>query len=132
MVPRLRESRLRRASPYLLAGMLTVSGTLHFLTPRPFVGIMPPQLPAPYALVYVSGAAELVCAVGLVTPRTRRIAGWATALLLLAVFPANIQMAIASGEHPHTVAYRVLTWLRLPVQLPLIAWAVTVSRRASD
>ena len=131
-MPSLRESRLRRASPYLLAGVLAISGTLHFLTPRPFVGIVPPQLPAPYTLVYVSGAAELACAVGLAMPRTRRIAGWATAALFLVVFPANIQMAIASGEHPHSVVYRALTWLRLPVQLPLIAWAVTVSRRATD
>ena len=74
-------SRLRRASPYLLAGLLTAAGTLHFVLPRPYAEIVPDRLPAPYALVYASGVAELACAAGLVVPRTRRLAGWATALL---------------------------------------------------
>jgi uncharacterized membrane protein len=120
-------SRLRDASPYLLAGLLTVTGTLHFVAPRPFAEIVPEQLPSPYGLVYASGVAELACAAGLVVPRTRRLAGWATALLFVAVFPANVQMALdAAGRSD---AYRWGTYARLPVQVPLVLWAVSVGRR---
>jgi uncharacterized membrane protein len=119
-------SRLRRASPYLLAGLLTVTGTLHFVTPRPFAQIVPDALPEPYALVYASGVAELVCAAGLAVPRTRRVAGWATALLFVAVFPGNVQMALdAEGESD---AYRWATYARLPLQVPLVLWAVSAAR----
>ncbi|MGH8892196.1 MAG: DoxX family protein [Actinomycetes bacterium] len=121
-------SRLRRASPYLLAGLLVVTGSAHFVAPRPYAEIVPAQLPSPYALVYVSGVAELACAVGLVLPRTRRPSGWATALLFVAVFPANIRMAIdAEGRSDW---YRLATFARLPLQLPLVMWAVSVARRA--
>lgn len=122
------ESRLRRASPYLLASLLTVTGTLHFVTPRPFAQIVPDALPEPYALVYASGVAELVCAAGLAVPRTRRAAGWATALLLVAVFPGNVQMALDAGGRSD--AYRWGTYARLPLQVPLVLWAVSAARSA--
>lgn len=121
-------SRLRRASPYLLAGLLTAAGTLHFVLPRPYAEIVPDRLPAPYALVYASGVAELACAAGLVVPRTRRLAGWATALLFVAVFPGNVAMALDAGERSD--AYRWATYLRLPLQIPLVVWAVSVARAA--
>lgn len=123
------ESRLRRASPYLLATLLTVTGSLHFVTPRPFAQIVPESLPAPYALVYASGVAELLCAAGLAVPRTRRAAGWATALLLVAVFPGNVQMALDAGGRSD--AYRWGTYARLPLQVPLVLWAVSTARSAS-
>ncbi len=119
-------SRLRRASPYLLAGLLTVTGTLHFVTPRTFAQIVPPALPEPYALVYLSGLAELACAAGLAVPRTRRAAGWATAALFVAVFPGNVYMALDAGGHSD--AYRWATYLRLPLQVPLVVWAVAIAR----
>jgi uncharacterized membrane protein len=118
--------RLRSASPYLLSGLLTVTGTLHFLAPRTFAAIVPPQLPAPMALVYASGAAELGCAAGLAVPRTRRVAGWATAALFVAVFPGNVQMAL-DVDHRSTT-YRAVTYARLPLQVPLVVWAVSIAR----
>lgn len=124
---------MRRASPYLLAGLLTVTGTMHFVAPKVFASIIPPQLPHRSALVYASGAAELTCAAGLAVPRTRRVAGWATALLFVAVFPANVQMALDAGDR--SAAYRAATYARLPVQVPLVMWAVwvaRVSRRRSE
>jgi uncharacterized membrane protein len=124
---------VRRASPYLLAGLLTVTGTMHFVAPKVFASIIPPQLPHRSALVYASGAAELTCAAGLAVPRTRRVAGWATALLFVAVFPANVQMALDAGDR--SAAYRAATYARLPVQVPLVMWAVwvaRVSRRRSE
>jgi len=118
--------RLRNASPYLLAGLLAVTGSLHFIVPRPYVQIVPDQLPAPYALVYASGVAELLCGLGLAIPRTRRPAAWATALLLVAVFPANVQMALDAGDRSE--AYRWGTYARLPLQVPLVLWAVSIAR----
>lgn len=118
--------QVRRSSPYLLAGLLTVTGTLHFVVPKVFASIIPPQLPARFPLVYASGASELACAVGLAVPRTRRVAGWATALLFVSVFPANVQMALDAGDR--SAAYRAATYARLPMQVPLVLWALSVAR----
>jgi uncharacterized membrane protein len=120
--------RLRSASPYLLSGLLTVTGTLHFVVPRTFVAIVPPQLPSPMGLVYASGAAELACAAGLAVPRTRRVGGWATAALFVAVFPGNVQMALDAGRKSTT--YRAITYARLPLQVPLVIWAASVAKWA--
>ena len=117
---------LRSASPYLLAGLLTVTGSLHFAFPKPYAEIVPPQLPSPYGLVYASGVAELACGAGLALPRTRRAAGWATAALLLLVFPANVQMALDAGGRSDV--YRWGTYARMPLQVPLILWAAHVAR----
>lgn len=118
--------RWRRFSPYLLAGLLMVSGVSHFVATDSYAAIVPPALPAPRTLVYASGLAEFGCGVGLLVPMTRRRAGWATALLLVAVFPANIQMALDRAGH--SSAYAGLVLARLPLQLPLVWWAVTVAR----
>ena len=118
--------RVRRWSPYLLSGLLTTTGTLHFVVPRTFAAIVPPQLPEPTALVYLSGAAELACAAGLAVPRTRRAAAWATAALFVAVFPGNVQMALDASDR--SALYRAATYARLPVQVPLVLWAVSVAR----
>jgi uncharacterized membrane protein len=121
--------RLRRASPFLFASLLTVTGSSHFAFPKAFASIVPPQLPWTYGLVYASGVAELACAAGVAVPRTRRVAGWAAAALLVAVFPANVQMALDAGGRSD--AYRWGTYARLPVQAPLFLWAVSVARSAS-
>jgi uncharacterized membrane protein len=122
-------ARLRSASPYLLGGLLTVTGALHFIAPRPYAAIVPRWLPAPTGLVYASGVAELLCAAGLAIPRTRRRAGWAAAALFVVVFPANVQMALSSAGRSD--AYQVGVWARLPLQVPLVAWAVSVARPAA-
>jgi uncharacterized membrane protein len=110
-----------------LAAVLAVAGVLHFARPTPFARTIPPRLPGAYPLVYASGAAELACAVGLVVPRTRRAAGWATAALLVVVFPANVQMAYDARRTPGW--YRAAMYLRLPVQVPLVAWALRIARQ---
>jgi uncharacterized membrane protein len=123
-----RRGVVRTASPYLLAAVLTVTGASHFRWPRMYAAIVPKQLPATYPLVYASGAAEVALAAGLAVPRTRRLAGWATAALLVAVFPANVQMAW-DWRHRRP-AQRWGALLRLPVQVPLVVWAVSVARSA--
>lgn len=112
----------------LLALGFITSGTLHFLRPKPFVRIVPPQLPAPEVLVAVSGAAEILGALGLLLPRTRRAAGAGLILLLVAVFPANVQMAIdPEGAGKGVPAWAL--WARLPLQPLLVVLVWLVSRR---
>lgn len=121
-----RAARLRQASPYLLAAVFTVTGLLHFVTPRGFDDLIPRWLPwSPRTWVYGSGVAELACAALLVPARTRRLGATASALLLVGVFPGNIEMAIHPGGTPRWVALA-----RLPLQIPLVLWALQV-RRAS-
>lgn len=120
--------RLRRASPYLLGALLAGSGVSHFAATAAYAAIVPQQLPAARTLVQVSGLAELACAAGLAIPRIRRLAGWATAALFVVVFPANVQMALDRGGH--SPVYGALVLARLPLQVPLIWWAVAVARQS--
>ncbi len=106
--------------------MLAAGGSAHFLSPAPYAAIVPAALGAPYVWVYVSGAAELACAVGLLLPRTRRRAALAAAALFVAVFPANLQMAWDAADR--SAAYRAVTYARLPLQVPLVLWALSVAR----
>jgi uncharacterized membrane protein len=72
--------------------------------------------------------AELLCAAGLAVPRTRRVAAWATAALFVAVFPANVTMALDATDR--STLYQAGVWARLPLQVPLIVWAVSIARSA--
>ena len=120
---------LREALPRLVLAIgFVVAGTLHFAITDAYVGIMPPWLPWHRGLVLVSGVAEIAGGVGLLVPRTRRAAGIGLVLLLLAVWPANLQMALnAHAAHPSTLA-QALLWARMPLQLLLIAWVRAVAR----
>ena len=109
-----------------LIALLGGSGVLHFLRPGPFVAIVPRSLPAPLMLVHASGAVELLGAGLLCSPRTRALGGSISAALLVAVFPANVSMALRAGDRPRL--YRAVTWLRLPLQVPLVKWAWQAGR----
>jgi uncharacterized membrane protein len=117
--------RLRSASPYLLAAFLGGAGALHFTSPQAYEGLIPPFLPAPRAWIYASGVAELACAAAVAVPRTRRVGGLATAVLLVAVFPGNLWMVVDPGSVPRWAALA-----RLPLQVPLVLWALQVARAA--
>lgn len=121
-------ARSARRGELGLAVLFAISGMLHLLTPRRFEQIVPRPLPGKRALVYLSGAAELGCAAGLVAPATRRAAGLASAGLLVAVFPANVQMALDVFTGRGRVA-RLLAAARLPLQAPLVAIAWRAWRR---
>jgi len=110
-----------------LSVLFGVLGVLHFVQPEPFEKIVPKKLPRKKELVYASGAAELACAAGLLHPRTRRLAGLASAGLLVAVFPANVQMA-SDVQRKGSSQAKAIAWARLPLQLPLIRWALKASR----
>jgi uncharacterized membrane protein len=114
-----------------LAALLFASGVLHGVAPGPFESIVPRWLGDPTPWVLGSGAAEVACAVGLAVPRTRPTAAAATAALLVLVFPANVQMAVtALSSDTASTAYQLGILARLPVQLPLIAWAWSIRRNA--
>lgn len=103
-------------------GLLFVAaGTNHFLQPALYEAIMPPYLPWPVALVYLSGMFEVVLGVLLLIPRTTTLAAWGLIALLIAMFPANLHMALNADSYPAIPP--VALWLRLPVQGLLIAWA---------
>ena len=110
----------------LLALFFASAGVLHFVAPAPYERIVPAWLPNAPLLVAVSGAAELAGAIGLLLARWRRPAAWGLITLLVAVFPANVQMlnlAIAAHATPAT---RAALWFRLPLQ-GLIIWWVWIS-----
>jgi uncharacterized membrane protein len=109
-------SRLALALFFVLAGLA------HFITPTPYLAIMPHYIPWPAAMVAVSGAAEIIGGLGVLLRSTRRAAGWWLVALLIAVFPANVQ-AISTGMvvGGHVVPQWML-WTRLPLQLLLIIW----------
>ncbi len=99
-----------------------LAGTMHFIVPRAYVRIMPPYLPAPEALVYASGVAEIAGGAGLMVPRARRPAGWWLIATLLAVFPANVHMAQHPERFPKVPGGAAALRARLPLQAVFIAW----------
>lgn len=128
MLGAMTRSRLRIALRWLLAFAMIAIGLLHFVDPAPFIAIMPPWIPWHRAMVLISGAFEILGGLGLLHPKTRPAAGWGLIALYIAVFPANIHMAIndvpLDGEHlPPAVL-----WGRLPLQLLFMAIAYWVSR----
>jgi uncharacterized membrane protein len=121
-------ARLKRPLVYLMGSLYVVAGVAHFLAPHGFAQIVPPWLPYPLALVYLSGIAEIVLGLGVLHPRTRKASAWGLIALLLAVFPANIHMATSGVVVQDAVTGTLdpsplVRWGRLPLQLVLIAWA---------
>ena len=109
---------------WALAAAMVGVGVLHFVQPKPFVRIVPKYLPAPLALVYISGVFEILGGIGLLIPETRTWAAWGLIALYLAVFPANIYMLTHNiSLNPKKPIPRWMLWLRLPFQFVFIAWA---------
>ena len=116
-------------SAKVLAGMLATAGVTHFLAPGPYDSIVPRTLPGrPRTWTYLSGVAELAVAAALAHPRTRRLGGLAAAGLFAAVFPANIKMAY--DWRRASTAKRAIAYGRLPLQVPLVLWALRVARNS--
>ena len=106
-----------------LAGAATfiAAGALHFTHTRAYVSIVPPYVPAHREVVYASGVAEIVGGAGLLHRRTRRAAGWWLIATLIAVFPANVHMALNAEDYPRTPGGRATLIARLPFQLAFAA-----------
>lgn len=108
-------------SKFILAFILILAGIMHFVKPYFFLKIMPGYIPFPVKMVYLSGIVEIICGVLLIFPQTQTYGAWLSIALLIAVFPANIEMAKNFYLIHHK--YFWLTVLRLPLQFVLIWWA---------
>jgi uncharacterized membrane protein len=127
MVPEDRRARQLRLG---LAALVGFAGAMHFATPRFFDDIVPSWMPGTArTTTYVSGVAELTCAALVANRRTARIGGWATLLVFIGVYPANVQMTIDAGRPSSGEDWAV--WARTPLQLPLFLWARRVARDAT-
>ncbi len=123
-----RDSIPRRVLRWIAAVVFIAAGLNHFRNPAFYASIVPPGFPSPRLLVLLSGIFEIAGGAGLVIRPLRRAAGWGLILLLVAVFPANVYMAM----HPRRFSIAEwLLWLRLPLQALLIAWVwwVALARR---
>ena len=119
-------------SERVLAGVLFIAGMTHMVRPSFYDPIVPRALPgAARAWTYGSGVAELAVATALLVPRLRRRAALTAAVLFVAVFPANVQMALDGGYPGGSglLASPMLAWARLPLQVPLIWWSLSLARR---
>ena len=105
-----------------------VAGSLHFIKPEMYLKIMPPYIPRHLLLVRLSGACEILGALGLLVSRTRRAAAWGLIALLLAVFPANIFMATNPIDAGAVSIPPVIRWARLPLQGLLVWWLYWCTR----
>jgi uncharacterized membrane protein len=115
----------------VIALLFATSGVLHLIKPQPFVRIMPPWLPSALALVLISGVFEIAGAAGILVPVTRVAAGWGLIALLLAVFPANVQMLLNARAAHASALWMAGLVARLPLQVLLILWIYRATIRAS-
>lgn len=118
--------RSRRLALLALAAFFVVAGANHFVKPGLYMGIMPPYLPAQLELVYLSGLLEILGGLAVLIPGIRTRAGWGLILLLLAIYPANLHMAVHPELFPDIPA--IALYVRMPLQVLLIAWAYWATR----
>ena len=115
------------AMRWLLGLLFVAAGANHFRDPAFYERIMPPYLPWHYELVLISGVFEILGGVGLLVPALAVPAAWGLVALLIAVFPANVHMALHSEKFPNLPPAAL--WARLPLQLVLLAWAYWFTRK---
>ena len=123
---------LRAVFRGLLAVAFVAAGINHFRRPDFYLAMIPPWLPSPAVLNFISGAAEILGGIGVLVPATGRFAGWGLIALLVAVFPANVHMALAGLRPPGVEIASWVLWARLPFQAVFIAWVwwTTLARPA--
>ncbi len=124
------EPALKRVARWAMVVFMVASGIGHFAITDAYVAMVPSSFPSPRLLVYLSGVAELAGGLGLVAPwpRLRRAAAIGIILLLVAVFPANINMAVNHISPPGMHVSNAALWARLPFQALFIAWAWWLAR----
>ena len=115
------KSKIKTLSIILMTLFYIMAGTNHFINPDWYVRIVPPILPFKTAIIYISGILEIILGTLLIFPKTRFIASWGLILLLVAVYPANIYVALTNGEVMDTTP--LIAWGRLPFQFVFIGLA---------
>ena len=111
---------MQSLSLYALAALFVGAGVAHFVRPGVFVHIVPPYLPRPRLLVYLSGAAEVLGGIGVLVPALRVYAGWGLLLLLCALLPVHVYMARRPDAFPRIPRWAL--YARIPLQFVLLAW----------
>jgi uncharacterized membrane protein len=112
---------LKNSKTAIITGIIFITaGINHFIIPNFYMEIMHPYLPYPLMLIYLSGVAEVICGILLIISKTRKIGAWLTIALLIAIFPANIQMSIDELNNAGVLFYASI--VRLPLQFLLIYW----------
>jgi uncharacterized membrane protein len=111
---------MKRVAKFFAGPVMMVAGINHFVNPAFYLRIMPQALPAAEALVYVSGVAEILGALGTMNRHTRRPAGWCLIATLVAVYPANIYMALNPSRFSSIPHWTLLA--RLPLQFLFVYW----------
>ena len=109
-----------------LSAFFIYFGVDHFINPDFYLSIMPPSFPLHEEAVYISGFFEIAGGIGVLIPRFRKIAGWGLVALLIAVYPANIYMAISPEAFPD-IPIEIL-YFRLVLQFLFFYWAYSVTR----
>lgn len=109
-----------KVAKFFAGPVMIAAGINHFVNPDFYVKIVPRSLPAPEALVYISGVAEVLFALGTMHPRTRRAAGWALIATLVVVYPANVYMAFNPSRFASIPPW--VLWARLPLQFLFVYW----------
>lgn len=115
---------------WLFGILFVLAGINHFLNPDFYLRIMPPYLSWHLFLVYLSGVFEIILGALLLIPKFSRLAAWGLIALLIAIFPANIYMAMNTELFPEFNP--LLIWLRLPLQFLLIAWAYWLTKSSVE
>lgn len=117
-------SPVKRALLYLMAALYVVAGVMHFVRPDAYLPLMPPYLPWHAALIFWSGVAEVGLGLAILVPALRPWAAWGIVLLLIAIFPANIHVALYNVPlFGMAEGAGIWNWVRLPVQGVLALWA---------
>ena len=117
-------SRTKQTLLWVMAAFYVFAGVMHFVRPDVYLPMMPPYLPWPGQLVFLSGVAEVALGLAILVPRLRPVAAWGIILLLIAVFPANIHIALNNVPlfgNPEGAG--IWNWVRLPMQGVLALWA---------
>lgn len=110
----------RKRARYFLAVFFFIAGLNHFLNPQPYLAMMPKALPAHEAMNIISGLAEMAGAIGVLIPRLQRLSGWCLLALLVAIYPANINVALNGWPGVSIPTWAL--WARLPLQFALAYW----------
>lgn len=130
MLPQLlsKNKNVYQVSLVLMAVLYIAAGLNHFRMPEFYLKMMPPIFPEPYFLVLFSGVIEVALGLGLLIPKTRKLAAWGVIALLIAIFPANLYMfQERAGLFSEIPEWALI--IRLPFQLILIAWAYAYTKR---
>lgn len=115
---------IKQALLYVMVVFYVAAGVNHFVHPDVYMPMMPPYLPWHRALIFISGVAEVGLGIAMLVPTLRNIAAWGLILMLIAIFPANLHIALYDVPlFGNSEGFGVWNWVRLPFQGVLIAWA---------